>query len=314
MVFVGVAKAAPIDNSETKSMKRSTLVFSTALCGCIFLAAPVRAAQLPTADAMKAPSSSEVVTPVAKPGQTCLSDVAAFNTQMEKDGYWQDSYGLGMGAGLGMGDGLRHGVPMDGERSASAAGYRNIRPGYEVRTLVAAATILARKGQQQPCEDVLATTRDVYKVYLADRNSGGTPMSDRPDRRLQQIATAQPVTGVSASFRSDELLGTNVFNLQNEALGSVDDLVMSPQSGKIAYLVIARGGFFGIDEKYVPVPWDDFKATAKMGMLVLDAPKSALDGAPQVSSDQFATTGNFDQESGKVDAYWKAQLSKDAKN
>jgi len=41
-------------------------------------------------------------------------------------------------------------------------------------------------------------------------------------------------------IRSDELLDDPVRSLQDIALGTVDDLVMSPKTGKIAYLVIGR--------------------------------------------------------------------------
>ena len=106
---------------------------------------------------------------------------------------------------------------------------------------------------------MLAATRKIYKVYVADMRSGKVPPVDLPGWRQLEIAAATPVTNMNSSFRSDELVGTDVRSPQNEALGSVEDLVMSPKTDKIAYLVVARGGIFGIDEKHVPVPWEAFK-------------------------------------------------------
>jgi len=290
-------------------MKRSTLVGSVAACICLSLSVPLLAAEPPLAGTATQPASSEKSSPTekrvvaVKPAEKCLNDLRAFDNQMAKEGYWLGGSGDGFGYPM-EGPGL-YGPPTE----ETGIGYRNARPGYELRTLIASANILARQGQQQPCEDVLATTRDIYKVYVADMHSGKMPMADVQGWRQLQIAAAQPVTSTNTSFRSDELVGTEVRNPQNEALGSVEDLVMSPQNGKIAYLVIARGGIFGIDEKYVPVPWDDFKITPNVKLLVLDTTKSVLDAAPRVDKDQFATPGNFDQQSQKVDIYWKTHLS-----
>jgi sporulation protein YlmC with PRC-barrel domain len=294
-------------NKEAGHMKRSTLVSSVAACICLGLSVPLLAAEPPVAGTATHPASSEKNVPASKPAEKCLNDLRAFDDQMEKDGYWLGRSGYGYGYPMGeAGYGY---FATGGNPAAIEPGYQNARPGYELRSLVASANILARRGQQQPCEDVLATTRDIYKVYVADMHSGKMPMADVQGWRQLQIAAAQPVTSKNTSFRSDELVGTDVRNPQNEALGSVEDLVMSPQKGKIAYLVIARGGIFGIDETYVPVPWEDFKISPNVKLLVLDTTKGVLDAAPRVDKDQFATPGQFDQQSQKVDVYWKAHLA-----
>ena len=289
-------------------MKRLIFAGSAAACFCLGFVAPVLAAEPAATGTANHPSPGAQNLSTVKPAERCLSDLRAFDSQMRKDGYWLGGSGYGYGYPID-GPGYGYAYPMSGGLAATGTGYQDARPGYEVRILVASANILARHGQQQQCEDVLSTTRDTYKLYLADMHSGGVPMVNVPSWQQQQIAAATPVTANIASYRSDELLGTDVRNAQNEALGTVEDLVMSPQTGKIAYLVIGRGGVFGIDEKYVPVPWADFRVTPNANLLVLDATKVAMDAAPQVNHDQFATPGQFDKESQKVDAYWKTHLS-----
>lgn len=291
-------------------MKRSTLAGSAAALFYLGFATPLLAAEPAATGAVtQSPSAGNKVAAI-KPAEKCLSDLGAFDNQMDKEGYWLGGSGFGYGypmAGYGFGPPM-----MEGRPEANGMGYQNARPGYELRTLVAAADILAQQGQQQPCEDVLATTRQIYKVYVADMHSGKMPMADVQSWRQQQIASAQPVT-TNTPFRSDELVGTEVRGPQNEALGSVDDIVMSSQTGKIAYVVIARGGIFGIDEKYAPVPWEDFKIAPNLKLLVLGTTKAVLDTAPQETKEQFATPGQFEQVSQKVDAYWKTHLSDNGK-
>ncbi len=288
-------------------MRHSIRLASVTACCCLGMASAVFAAPPPAA-ASDNPAPAATKAARTKPAKVCLNDVRAFHEQMQKKGYWLGGSAYGYGYPIG-GYGYGYDYPMGGYPSAATGAYQDTRPGYEVRTLLASANILGQDGQQQTCEAVLATTRDAYKRYAAELHGVGVNMSDGPAWQQRQIAAAVPVTGQAMAFRSDQLLDIDVRSPKNEALGSVHDLVMDPKTGKIAYLIIARGGLFGIDRDYVPIPWSDFKATPNVSLLVLDTNKAALEAAPQVTDDQFTASGKFDQESQKVDAYWKTHLS-----
>jgi sporulation protein YlmC with PRC-barrel domain len=286
-------------------MKRSVLLSSVTAWCCLGLVAPALAAPPPVTNLSDGDKTESAV----MPAKTCLTDIKTFSDQMRKDGYWLGGSAYGYGYPLdGYGYGVGYGGPLGGYPPGTANRYQNARAGYEIRNLIASANILGQDGQQQTCEAVLGTTRDVYKRYAAQLHSEGMSMADGPDWQRRQIAAAVPVTDKTIAFRSDQLLDTDVRNPQDQGLGSVHDLVMDPKTGKIAYLIVARGGVFGFDRKYVPIPWDDFKMTRNASLLVLDATKATMDGAPEITDDQFTTAGHFDQESQKVGAYWKTHL------
>ena len=289
-------------------MKRSVLLSSVTAWCCLGLIVPAVAAPPPETTAATNRSGGDKTDSAVMPAKACLSDIKTFTNQMQKDGYWVGGSGYGYGYPLD-GYGYGYAYPMGDFPPGTMNRYENARSGYEIRNLIASANILAQDGQQQTCEAVLNSTRDVYKRYSAELHSKGMSMADGPDWQRQQVAAAVPVTDKTMAFRSDQLLDTDVRNPQDQGLGSVHDLVMDPKTGKIAYLIVARGGVFGFDRKYVPIPWDDFKMTQNASLLVLGATKEAMDGAPEVTDDQFTTTGHFDQESQKVDAYWKTHLA-----
>jgi sporulation protein YlmC with PRC-barrel domain len=228
----------------------------------------------------------------------------AFDSTLRQDGYWLDGSGFSFGYGYPVyGYGYSY-----GDRYVDGGRYFHARPGYEVRTLIAAARVLGDTGQEEQCESILATARGRYSIYLAELHSGQIPTADVTGWRRKQIESAVPVADSSLAYRSDQLIGASIINEQDESLGSVDDIIISPQSGKIAYLVISHGGLFGIDATYTPVPWSDFKSTTGTNLLVLTSTKATVDAAPQVRRNQLDRGSDFNVRSQKIDTYWSAHI------
>lgn len=238
--------------------------------------------------------------------QKCANDLHAFDGELQKGGYWlrNSSYGYGFPM-----YGYMYGAGMLPYGPTTSGTGMHARPGYEIRSLIASANIMAQHGQQAACEALLAVTRDIYKDYAADLNKKGVAKPVMSEWQSHLISVAQPVSANTTSFRSDQLIGTDVVSPRDESLGTVDDIVLSPQTGKITYLVVRYGGFLGIDEKYVPVPWEDFKVTPGATLMVLDSNKTVLDAGPRVKENQFSANGDFASQSRKVDDYWKKHLS-----
>jgi sporulation protein YlmC with PRC-barrel domain len=89
------------------------------------------------------------------------------------------------------------------------------------------------------------------------------------------------VKGVSATgYRATKLLGSEVYNDQNEKVGKLDDLIVAGD-GQVTLAVLSVGGFLGIGGKKVAVPIQLFKAGGRGKILLPKATKDELKGMPE---------------------------------
>jgi sporulation protein YlmC with PRC-barrel domain len=79
-----------------------------------------------------------------------------------------------------------------------------------------------------------------------------------------------------------------VRNREGEDLGVIDEIVLDMRSGRIAYAVLAFGGFLGIGNKLFAVPWDAL--TADGGALLADASRRELEESPGFDPDHWPET------------------------
>ncbi len=57
-----------------------------------------------------------------------------------------------------------------------------------------------------------------------------------------------------------QILGKPVYNDHNERLGDVDDIIVAPDKS-LSYAIIGVGGFLGLGEHYVAIPFNQFKSS-----------------------------------------------------
>jgi sporulation protein YlmC with PRC-barrel domain len=90
--------------------------------------------------------------------------------------------------------------------------------------------------------------------------------------------TKVDVIKVATGFRASKVIGSSVVNDAGDTVGKVDDVIIA-EEGKAPFVVLAVGGFLGIGDKLVVLPYQQLK-TMDRKIVMPGATKEALKDLP----------------------------------
>jgi sporulation protein YlmC with PRC-barrel domain len=96
----------------------------------------------------------------------------------------------------------------------------------------------------------------VASALLATVASAQTPPTTTDRANMAPAAASD--SSFQGTWRASKLVGLSVYNDNNESLGSINDL-LTDKNGSIKAVVIGVGGFLGVGEHLVAVPFDKIK-------------------------------------------------------
>ncbi|KGK43388.1 photosystem reaction center subunit H [Nitrincola sp. A-D6] len=99
------------------------------------------------------------------------------------------------------------------------------------------------------------------------------------------------------------ITGDEVFNLQDENLGKIQDIMLDITEGKIRYAVLSSGGFLGMGDHLFAVPWRALTLDKENHRFLLDVDLDRLKNAPGFEKDQWPNMADPTWNS-TVDSYY----------
>ena len=87
------------------------------------------------------------------------------------------------------------------------------------------------------------------------------------------------VQKLSAGYRSSKIVGSPVVNDANEKIGDIEDLLVEPKD-KVLFAVLSVGGFLGMGERLVVVPFGSLQIAGNR-VLLPGGTKDALKALPE---------------------------------
>jgi sporulation protein YlmC with PRC-barrel domain len=86
---------------------------------------------------------------------------------------------------------------------------------------------------------------------------------------------------------ANHLMGTTAMNEQNEKLGKINNFIVDLQSGRVVEVIVASGGFLGIDQELSAVPPQSFRWNADNSALTLDTTRDNLKTSPHFKNSEW---------------------------
>jgi sporulation protein YlmC with PRC-barrel domain len=129
---------------------------------------------------------------------------------------------------------------------------------------------------------IISATVFAMGVSVAALAQQPAPMASGPAKILTTLPSGTTVTNFYKQ---------SVYDPSDNKIGGIDDVLIDKE-GLVTALIIGVGGFLGMGEKNVAVPFSDVRGSEKNNKwyLVLNTTKDALKGAPGFTYDKTKTT------------------------
>lgn len=267
-------------------MRPVKLFLSTVIVSMASLPFAVRAADLEALPDASVSEGQEV--------QQCRSDLLAFEDELARAGFGVLAPG-GYAGGYANYDGMGYGLIGT--------------PRQQMSALRDAAGVYALRGDEDACQTVLASMRQIYEAHEELVGLEADDPEARTAWRRAHLANAVPVTEMGRLMRADVVIGADLRTPDDATLGEIEDVVLDPQRQTIAYVLVARGGFLGLGKELVAARWTDLRATDDHEIYVLDVSLEAFAAAPKVKRSNFEASSGQDWHD-SLDEYWADVIGK----
>ena len=112
----------------------------------------------------------------------------------------------------------------------------------------------------------ILATPVIAQIAKPDANANSPiAVQSSPSAAGANFVSSQQAT----DWRGSKLIGATVYGSDNASIGEVSDVIIA-NDGKISAVVIGVGGFLGVGEKNVAIPFDKLNVSRKPNTAMID--------------------------------------------
>jgi sporulation protein YlmC with PRC-barrel domain len=119
-----------------------------------------------------------------------------------------------------------------------------------------------------------------------------------------RVVHTDPSTSYRRVMSASSLIKNYVYNRLNQEIGSLKEIMLDVPSGRVAYAVLAVGGFLGLGERLYAIPWGSLTLDEDRQCFIMDVQKERLEQAPTLDPDHWPDMSDPSW-STRIDSYWQ---------
>jgi sporulation protein YlmC with PRC-barrel domain len=117
-------------------------------------------------------------------------------------------------------------------------------------------------------------------ALLAGKSAWAKDANSTTDKSVKAVKMAL------GAWRGSQLMNINVYTSDGDHVGAVADIV-GDVKGQVIYVILSHGGFLGIGDKLIPLPWELLVPGKRTKSLEIQLSKKDLQRAPNFDSNYW---------------------------